>query len=173
MYLAVILPPNNSETGLLKLKRRIFQETGAVSAWALKPMIPFAFMEQKPAIISRRDLPQLPPEGLAIDRIIEKSGQVCLGSEVCAGFCKELISLFKEYGLSEGFDGLHLFDSSDCGYLLLSKDVAEMEETVLHWHSCTLSVYRTETKLFRNAEWWERVVLEDIFEIKFPGVPKT
>ncbi len=173
MYLAAILPPNNAETGLLKLKRRIFRESGAVSAWALKPMIPFAFMEQKPAIISRKDLPQLPPEGLVINRLIEKGGQVSLGSGVCAGFCKELISLFKEYGLSEGIDGLHLLDKSENGYSIPVKVIKDLDEAVVRWRRCSLSVYKTEDALFSNDLWWERVVLEDIFEIKFPGVPKT
>ncbi len=160
----------------MKLKRKLYTETGVLSAWSLRPFIPVAFFDEDNFRVERKDLPVLPAEGIAVSDVSILDGQYCLTSESCRRFCSEAAGLFcQKPGFSALFSGVHLFDPAECGPDLSGKlrmrvrHLLEGEaESVLNWKSCTLEVYETEPDLFSSEnEWWKRVLFETVFEISF------
>jgi hypothetical protein len=178
MYLFALIPPNNIDTALMSVKREIFRRTSVVSAWALRPMVPFAFYNQKPAFPDRKELPVLSAQGLSFSGTAEMNGQFFLQSDACRHLCGEIIRIvyeqdergmlpLKDTGFSEGVSGLHLWDVSEEG----SGDAEKLSKQLLTvpgpgqiiWKSCTVSLSEIETG---GDYWWESVSLETIEEVK-------
>ncbi len=180
MYIAAVCPPNNADTAFLKIKRELFYENSVVSAWALRPMVPFALFEECPEKPVRRALPVLPAGGLCFQSVSRIEKQCCLGSAQCTALCESITDLPiflnaspKEGRTVGGFSavpGLHLLDSSEKGGEIAiesaEKKIAELDEAVLAWRRCSLSLFEVN---FSEDLWWTEISLEKLWELPLPG----
>ena len=179
MYLAAVCPPNNADTALLELKRTLFRELSSISAWALRPMLPFAVFAGKPPKPLRKVLPPLPEGGLRFSSVERVGNQLALGSEEGGGFCRRLseLEIFRTSGplsspLSGGFEccsAVHLLDTAEaCAGKAADRAVelvGALDPVTTVWKTGSLKLYQAE---FSDGNWWERVVLDLVWELNFP-----
>ena len=168
MFLAAICPPNNAFTHFLKLKQELFRQSASLSAWALRPMVPFCLTGDEVPEPEKSRLPRLPERGISAAELLVEGDQLYLGSEELSEYCGRLTSaLFPQAEPSGcGFPvcrGLHLADLSEKPGML---DVARslftgLPESSVVWRSASLVFIKTELS---GSRWWERIVLEELWE---------
>lgn len=173
MFYSVIIPPNNANIELLKLKREIFKKSGLLSSWALPPQIPLQFEKEKERLIQRADIPKLVTNGMGLTEIKIINGQCVLTSEMFLDYVK---SINKS---NTNIPGLHLMDMSEPGADVFIDSIAELvshlDTVVRYWRSFVVKTYKTKSELFTKTCWWEKIILEEInkFGIKLEKKTKN
>ena len=175
MFLIVIKPPNNAETAFQMMKNQIYRETALLSSWALLPFVPVASVDEVELSMSRKELPVVPDDGLALNTIECINDQYCIGSQGLQEFCLRTSELFKnKSGFKISICGLHLFDSSECSgdcksALKLSRELyGLMSSSEYVWNSCSLEILRINRDIFYEPNWWRRVETETVASFSFP-----
>ena len=175
MYLVSIIPPNNADSALSAFKKDIFQRYEIVSALALLPAVPVLLFNELPGKISRNALPPLPDEGLLFTDLQEEGPQLVLSSDNLKSFTNEITKIFSEYNSSPVPVGVHIADITECSpeaVNFIRRKLKDIPDMVLKWKSCSLAVIKTEDSLFTGSSWWNRIVMETVYEVKFPKVRK-
>ena len=177
MYFIAIYPPNNADAAFLKMKRDLFYNKSILSAWALRPMVPLAFLSGLPDKPKPADLPAVPAAGLKFDSVERLDDQLFLQSEDCVKICKDILKMPCIRGLQPvtcpaagGFpagSGLHLMDCREDGSPelenLIRRNIAELDESVKNWKTCSLCLYEVE---FMNEIWWKGISLQQFWEVR-------
>ena len=129
-----------------------------------------------PLPVERISLPIIPESGLDISAVEKKNNHYILTSDNCRKFCSEVAASLGVEQIEHGLRGLQLFDEREAraneAAAVIDKKIIELDPSVKQWKTCSLAVFKTDEELLDTNEWWKRVVLESLTEIKFPKVSR-